>query len=263
MSVRIERATRTVAYMSLAGVEAVEAPVEAGAVAEEGEEEALESLKKRTRRGTRAAAGLKKPAPATKAAEEPAAEAEPESEAEEAVATAASGAETPPKKKTRRGTRGGRGRKKPAAVVSEATPPEGVPAEAAAEVSEPKATGSIVTESVDGEPVKKKKTRRGTRGGRGRKPAAATNGSAAEADVAEAVSEKPVVPIEADGDPSENGAGEAAEERRGGARAAGEAARSRRRPPWPPQIPRPSRLPSKRRRELEWPLERAPCLVHA
>ena len=209
VSVRIERATRTVAYAGLAGVEAVEAPVEAGAVAEEGEEEALESLKKRTRRGTRGGRSRKKPAPATKAAEEPAAEAEPESEAEEAVAAATSDAETPPKKKTRRGTRGGRGRKKPAAVVSEATPPEDVPADAAAEVSEPEATGDVVAESVDGEPVKKKKTRRGTRGGRGRKkPAAATNGSAAEADVAEAVSEKPVVPIEADGDPSENGAGE-------------------------------------------------------
>ena len=120
-------------------------------------------------------------------------------------------------------------------MVSEATPPEGVPAEAAAEVSEPKATGGIVTESVDGEPVKKKKTRRGTRGGRGRKPAAATNGSAAEADVAEAVSEKPVVPIEADGDPSENGAGEPPKKDAAGHARRGEAAR--RRPPWPPQIP--------------------------
>ena len=107
VSVRIERATRTVASMQASPVS--------------------RRPRRRSRRGSgrggrgrgarvaeethaTAARGRsqQKPAPATKAAEEPAAEAEPESEAEEAVATAASGAETPPKKKTRRGTRGGR-----------------------------------------------------------------------------------------------------------------------------------------------------------
>jgi ribonuclease G len=63
-----------------------------------------------------------------------------------------------PKKKTRRGTRGGRGRKKkaPAAVSSET---------AAVEES---ATVAADKDEAAGE-VKKKKTRRGTRGGRGRK----------------------------------------------------------------------------------------------
>jgi ribonuclease G len=63
-----------------------------------------------------------------------------------------------PKKKTRRGTRGGRGRKKkPPAAVSSGT----------ATVEEP-ATVTSDKDDTAGE-VKKKKTRRGTRGGRGRK----------------------------------------------------------------------------------------------
>jgi ribonuclease G len=65
-----------------------------------------------------------------------------------------------PKKKTRRGTRGGRGRKKKTtaeAVVE--TPPE-----------EPSAAPEAESPSENGEePKPKKKTRRGTRGGRGRK----------------------------------------------------------------------------------------------
>ncbi len=73
-----------------------------------------------------------------------------------------------PKKKTRRGSRGGRGRKKKVeAVVAEtdgqpeAEPVELEPEAAAAETSEDGTTPA--------EQPKKKKTRRGTRGGRGRK----------------------------------------------------------------------------------------------
>jgi len=84
-----------------------------------------------------------------------------------------------PKPKSRRGARGGRGRKKPAAAATpaEAEAPE-APAEAPAEpVAEPV---SETAPGGEGEPPAeekpKKKTRRGSRGGRGRKkkPAAAT-----------------------------------------------------------------------------------------
>ena len=65
-----------------------------------------------------------------------------------------------PKKRTRRGTRGGRGRKKKTAATPEAA---AAPAE---ELAEPVAEAP----SENGEePKPKKKTRRGTRGGRGRK----------------------------------------------------------------------------------------------
>jgi ribonuclease G len=69
-----------------------------------------------------------------------------------------------PKKKTRRGSRGGRGRKKKA--------PAETPAEASAEVAvaeEPESQAEAEPEAADEAPKKKKKTRRGTRGGRGRK----------------------------------------------------------------------------------------------
>jgi ribonuclease G len=64
-----------------------------------------------------------------------------------------------PKKKTRRGSRGGRGRKKKAAVEV-AAETAAVEETAAPEGEEPEAAGEV---------KKKKKTRRGTRGGRGRK----------------------------------------------------------------------------------------------
>jgi ribonuclease G len=72
-----------------------------------------------------------------------------------------------PKKKTRRGTRGGRGRKKKVvAAPTEASPSEESPAAPAAEESPPQAEAA----GAEGEePRPKKKTRRGTRGGCGRK----------------------------------------------------------------------------------------------
>ena len=66
--------------------------------------------------------------------------------------------EEKPKRKTRRGSRGGRGRKKKTTGVAAETPaeePQGPPADS------PDENGD--------EPKPKKKTRRGTRGGRGRK----------------------------------------------------------------------------------------------
>jgi ribonuclease G len=155
---------------------------------------------------------------------EPEAEAEPEEEEAEAD-------EAPkPKKKTRRGSRGGRKRKKPTAAQtaetaeSEAETEEGSPAEETpepargvtihvpgddlgrdgrVEPSEPKgeipepvaAEEPVTAEAEPGEeaPKPKKKTRRGSRGGKNRKkkPAAATNGSGEPAQTAEAPEAEP------------------------------------------------------------------------
>ncbi len=139
------------------------------------------------------------------------AELEDEPEIAEVAEVAAEGdeaADIPVKRKTRRGSRGGRNRKKTpasattdgeAASESETTVTIHLPdddlgrkpkvekepaasAEPAAEAEEPEAE----TEVADGDeaPAPKKKTRRGSRGGRNRKkkPAAATNGSEPESD---------------------------------------------------------------------------------
>ncbi|HSE81183.1 MAG TPA: Rne/Rng family ribonuclease [Gaiellaceae bacterium] len=88
------------------------------------------------------------------------------------------GAEPPekPKKKTRRGSRGGRGRKKKTAVVAADGPApadaEPEPVEAVAEAPEPSPNGD---EPVQEKP--KKKTRRGSRGGRRRKKKTAGDAS--------------------------------------------------------------------------------------
>jgi ribonuclease G len=150
-------------------------------------------------------------------------EAEEQSEAEEAPK---------PKKRTRRGSRGGRNRKKPATTgeaaasdpeaggASEEVPeperavtihvpgddlgrPEAAEPveEAPAEAPEPEAADEPATADADEAPKPKKKTRRGSRGGRNRKkkPAtASTNG----ADAGQAPSEQP----QPDAEPaSENG----------------------------------------------------------
>jgi ribonuclease E len=122
--------------------------------------------------------------------EEEVAEAEIAAEAAEEPAPAG---EQPKKKRTRRGTRGGRGRKKKApttaasdAIVADAAkptptihvpPPDLGKAEPEAERVEPEAAPIAEGEAAaDGQP-KRKRTRRGTRGGRKRrKPAASDNG---------------------------------------------------------------------------------------
>jgi ribonuclease G len=87
---------------------------------------------------------------------------EPESE------DGAAPAEEPkPKKKTRRGSRGGRGRKKKATAAS---PPESAAQPEQAEEAGPSTAEKAPAEEAPAEePKPKKKTRRGSRGGRGRK----------------------------------------------------------------------------------------------
>jgi ribonuclease G len=72
-----------------------------------------------------------------------------------------------PKKKTRRGTRGGRGRKKKTTTSSTSSAAEAASSEPAAD-EETAAPEEEKTKSTDEVP-KRKKTRRGSRGGRGRK----------------------------------------------------------------------------------------------
>jgi len=73
-----------------------------------------------------------------------------------------------PKKKTRRGTRGGRGRKKKTDVVAK-TDAGAEPAEEPEEAPAAEASATETSSENGEEPKPKKKTRRGTRGGRGRK----------------------------------------------------------------------------------------------
>ncbi|MDX6479956.1 MAG: ribonuclease, partial [Gaiellaceae bacterium] len=107
-------------------------------------------------------------------------------------------AAAPVKKKTRRGSRGGKNRKKPTTIhipgddlgqKPEATEPAEIPTEApaepepVAETAEDEPEGEAPVEGDEAAPPKKK-TRRGSRGGKNRKkkPAVATNGSEPEAD---------------------------------------------------------------------------------
>ncbi|MDQ4081837.1 MAG: Rne/Rng family ribonuclease [Actinomycetota bacterium] len=141
VKVRVARATGTLAYAVLADGDAVEPPIEAGTELETEEE-----------------AGEAPPAPSGDAPE------------------------SPRKRRTRRGTRGGRGRKKKPAVdeapeaaesvVAEPAPDEEPAVEAAG--SETPAEGDEVTEDGEGvasdpKPTERKRTRRGTRGGRRRR----------------------------------------------------------------------------------------------
>jgi ribonuclease G len=156
----------------------------------------------------------RKGAGATTVAEEPdeeiAVDDEVEDEVEVEVADEGGDAATPAKKKTRRGSRGGRNRKKPAGATadgeaagdddapkattihlpdddlgrkSKATEEPAAVEEPAAETDEP----LTEAEATDGDETAapKKKTRRGSRGGRNRKkkPAAATNGDEPASDL--------------------------------------------------------------------------------
>jgi ribonuclease G len=166
----------------------------------------------------------KPPARKTEARQQPeepeAVAAEPLAEAEEvAEAEGEEPAAGQPKKKTRRGTRGGRGRKRPASAAATASengagdaetvapetvagakihvpdPSLGDEAEEADEApeAEPQAEAPEVPEDGAEAPKPKKKTRRGTRGGKNRRkrPAAADNGTPETADDAsEATAEK-------------------------------------------------------------------------
>jgi ribonuclease G len=114
-------------------------------------------------------------------------------EIEQAPVAERPASDAPPKKKTRRGSRGGRGRKKPAVAASAGAPLDAQGNDSSqGTVSEVSTAGSVpeveaasrqpaaeqpATDQPAADQPPRKKTRRGSRGGRGRKkPAAATNG---------------------------------------------------------------------------------------
>ena len=158
-------------------------------------------------RSTSAAKPKPKPQPkpaARKKTAEPVGVSEEDDSATEAETEPGEAApDAPKKKRTRRGTRGGRGRKKPttaaatAAETEEAVPESDgrraapkihvPPAELTAEPEEEAVAEPEAEPSADGTaPKPRKRSRRGTRGGRKRrKPAAATNGDAEPAAAAE------------------------------------------------------------------------------
>jgi ribonuclease G len=177
--VRIDRVLNGTAYASL-----VQPPAGTGYTPITAEAEA----EKPTRAPRRKTAAAEVPAPETpkpkpkQRAKAAAAEAVAEEPVEEPSEEPA--AEQKPKRKTRRGSRGGRGRKKKtgvAAAASNGGEPESaavatihMPAPDLGVDEVPSAAGEAVP--ADGvQPVKKKRTRRGSRGGRNRrkKPAAA------------------------------------------------------------------------------------------
>jgi ribonuclease G len=165
VKVQVERLLDGTAYATLVTRKApVEVPITAESEAE---------------KPTRRAAAKAEPATKEKQAEEPkSVAAEPEAEEEAAVSDEE--AAPKPKKKTRRGTRGGRGRKKKTAAPRAAVagngagePEEVAPVAPKIHVPDPDLGEAEPPAEIaeDGaEPAKpKKKTRRGTRGGRGRK----------------------------------------------------------------------------------------------
>ena len=196
--VRITRVLDGTAYAELAdGAEPTDPPITAEALAE-----------KPTRaRRSRIAKPEEPKAEAVEAvADEPEAD---EPDAQEPTEDGAAEEAPKPKKRTRRGSRGGRRRKKkPAEATAEAAPGEGVengqPAEAPVLIHLPDpALGGDEAEpaaeqpaaSTDAEaPKPKKKTRRGSRGGRRRrKPAAAKSNGAEAAPETPKKPEKPLV----------------------------------------------------------------------
>ena len=145
---------------------------------------------------TRAPRRKKAAQPEAPAKEEPAAE-EPEAVSEEPEATQDTEEAPKPKKKTRRGSRGGRGRKKKPAAAASANgdaPAGGQQPEPVAEETAPVATIHVpepdlgqsedaVAEdgsSPDEQPKSRKKTRRGSRGGRNRRRKPASTATSSE-----------------------------------------------------------------------------------
>ena len=211
VKVRVTRVMDGTAYAEILGqAEAVEPPITAEALAE-----------KPTRQRRKAAAVPKKDEPAkedvvVEAVADDADDAddaeETEAEPEQAVAEGTADGEPRPKKRTRRGSRGGRRRKKKPVGASagseggteiEAEPvsQNGEPAETPVlihlpdpdlgeESSDEGEAGEATTEGAQARP--KKRTRRGSRGGRRRrKPAGQSNGAGVQAEAAE----KPAEPL--------------------------------------------------------------------
>jgi ribonuclease G len=183
VKVRIERFVDGTAYAALVSKK----PVEPEPITAEGQAE------KPTRKPPTRKTATGKTAKAEPAAEEPVEE-RPEPVAEE------SEEQPKPKKKTRRGSRGGRGRKKKPATAEAAAAQDGAAQDGAAptpkihvpeptlgeDVAEPEPVSENGAEpEAEEQPKPKKKTRRGSRGGRNRrkKPAAASsNGGEAPAE---------------------------------------------------------------------------------
>jgi ribonuclease G len=186
VKVRITRVLDGAAYAELVGAPgaAAEPPITAEALAE-----------KPTRaRRSRAAKPKEKATAAEPVAEEEEAKVteEPEVEepvaeepvAEEPVAEEAPDAEQPKRKKTRRGSRGGRNRKKKPAVAAAEPSENGEPAETPVliHVPDPQLGAEAANgETTEGAAPKKKRTRRGSRGGRRRKKPAAAQTDTAKA----------------------------------------------------------------------------------
>jgi predicted RNA-binding protein with TRAM domain len=220
---RIERATRTVAYAVLADAGAeVQAPLDTGTLVEEEDAEAGAAARKPARGGGRSRSRSK---PAVKA--EAVAAAVEETGDEDAAPEQAVTEETAPaKKRTRRGTRGGRGRKRAgAAAAGDGKPQEaGVAAEAAAEGPDSGAEAEDVEPSAapsDAAPAPpKKKTRRGTRGGARRKTAAAGQkvGAGPPVDEQQSAATGPEAVEDTSADGSENGAAQPKKRTRRGTR---------------------------------------------
>jgi ribonuclease G len=165
VSVRVERVLDGTAYATLAGV-AAEAPA--------AEPITAEAQAEKPTRASRA----KKPEAVVEATEEVFADTDEEStEPDEAPQPAteppATDEEALPKKRTRRGSRGGRGRKKKPGLATEGT--EDADVSAGATPEEPTAAEVSSGEKPAPASTPKKRSRRGSRGGRGRKkPAVAT-----------------------------------------------------------------------------------------
>jgi ribonuclease G len=174
----------------------------------------------RARRATKPTADR---APAAAATEEAKAD-EPDEAEDLEGAPAEAGDDAPPKKKTRRGTRGGRNRKKKTAAVatagtatgngaepSPAAEPEPEPAAADDGEAQSGGAGPVIHlpdrdlggEDAAGPATPRKRTRRGTRGGRNRKKKTAATGTAAAA-----AGEAAAPVVEREQEPEQDGNGE-------------------------------------------------------
>jgi predicted RNA-binding protein with TRAM domain len=149
--------------------------------------------------------------------------AEPDAELDESEADVGAADQAPKKKRTRRGTRGGRGRKKPTTADAQAAtdgesaengrpaprihvPPTDLEAAStqAEDVVDTRAVDAVADAAeaaadeapVDGQP-KRKRSRRGSRGGRKRRKPAAAEGEAVVDDVAEEVEPAPAEAVSA------------------------------------------------------------------
>ncbi|MDQ3670985.1 MAG: Rne/Rng family ribonuclease [Actinomycetota bacterium] len=201
ISVTVGRVLDGVAFASLADAAETATPITFEAEAE-----------KPTRAPSRKKATVPVEATETEALEEVDDDHVEEPEEADVLPEAVEGDGQPKKKRTRRGTRGGRGRKKPVVAAADAegeavepetverkpTPKIHIPAPDSSAESETEATAEVEPEAAlqaevdpsadadatsDGQP-KRKRSRRGSRGGRKRKKPA-TNGAAGEAEPAE------------------------------------------------------------------------------